>query len=47
MPRHTEPTANSLLGGMLAGMLQTYDVLSENTQQLWVVRACSLLGVLR
>ena len=34
MPRHTEPTANSLLGGMLAGMLQTYDVLSENTQQI-------------
>ena len=34
MPRHTEPTANSVLGGLLAGMLPTYEVRSENTQQI-------------
>ena len=34
MPRHIEIVANSVLGGILAGMLQSYDVLSENTQQI-------------
>ena len=34
MPRHTEPTANSVLGGILDRMLSTYDVRSENTQQI-------------
>ena len=34
MPRHVEIIANSVLGGILAGMLQSYDVLSENTQQI-------------
>ena len=34
MPRHIEIVANSVLGGILAGMLHSYDVLSENTQQI-------------
>ncbi len=34
MPRHTEPTANSVLGGILKQMLPTYEVRSENTQQI-------------
>ena len=34
MPRHTEPTANSVLGGFLDSMLPSYDVRSENTQQI-------------
>ena len=34
MPRHTEPSANSVLGGILAGMLPTYHVRSENTRQI-------------
>ena len=34
MPRHTEPTANSVLGGILGKMLPTYHVRSENTRQI-------------
>jgi len=34
MPRHTEPSANSALGGILARMLPSYDVRSENTRQI-------------
>ena len=34
MPRHTEPTANSVLGGFLGRMLPSYEVRSENTQQI-------------
>ena len=34
MPRHTEPIANSALGGILQRMLPSYDVRSENTRQI-------------
>ena len=34
MPRHTEPTANSVLGGILDRMLPAYEVRSENTRQI-------------
>ena len=34
MPRHTEPSANSALGGILQRMLPSYDVRSENTRQI-------------
>ena len=34
MPRHTEPSANNALGGILARMLPSYDVRSENTRQI-------------
>ena len=34
MPRHTEPIANSALGGILARMLPSFDVRSENTRQI-------------
>ena len=34
MPRHTEPTANSVLGRFLDRMLPSYEVRSENTQQI-------------
>ena len=34
MPRHTEPSANSALGAVLARMLPSFDVRSENTRQI-------------
>ena len=34
MPRHTEPTANATLGRILARMLPTFTVRSENTRQI-------------
>ena len=34
MPRHTEPSANNALGGILQRMLPSYDVRSENTRQI-------------
>ena len=34
MPRHTEPSANNSLGGILQRMLPSYDVRSENTRQI-------------
>ena len=34
MPRHTEPSANNALGGILARMLPSCDVRSENTRQI-------------
>ena len=34
MPRHTEPSANNALGGILARMLPSYTVRSENTRQI-------------
>ena len=34
MPRHTEPIANSALGGILQRMLPSYDIRSENTRQI-------------
>ncbi len=34
MPRHTEPTANATLGRILAQMLPTFTVRSENTRQI-------------
>ena len=34
MPRHTEPTANAMLGRILARMLPTFTVRSENTRQI-------------
>ena len=34
MPRHTEPSANNALGGILARMLPSFDVRSENTRQI-------------
>ena len=34
MPRHTEPSANNALGGILQRMLPAYDVRSENTRQI-------------
>ena len=34
MPRHTEPTANNALGNILAQMLPTFTVRSENTRQI-------------
>ena len=34
MPRHTEPIANSALGGILQRMLPSFDIRSENTRQI-------------
>ena len=34
MPRHTEPSANNALSGILARMLPSCDVRSENTRQI-------------